>query len=44
MKKRMSNSASISFRGFVVLKHFAGKKFPKNDQKSQNLIPFEVYL
>ena len=42
--RQVFHFAGIKFRGFVVLKHFAGKKFPKNDQKSQHLIPFEVYL
>ena len=42
--RQVFHFAGIKFRGFVVLKHFTGKKFPKIDQKSQNLIPFKVYL
>ena len=33
-KKRVSNSAGIQFRDFVVLKFFVGTKFGENDQKT----------
>ena len=40
--RQVFNFVGIQFRYFVVLKLFAGTKFPQNDQKSQksqNLTP-----